>query len=75
MLVCSAINEIDFSALEVLEAMNRWLRDLGIGLHLSEVKGPVQDRLQRTQFLEHLNGQVFLSQFDAWTVLGNAPTT
>lgn len=68
-LMCSAVNEIDFSALESLEAINHRLTDLGIGLHLSEVKGPVMDRLRTTHFLDQLNGRVFLSQYDAWTAL------
>ena len=68
-LMCSAVNEIDTSALESLEAINHRLREMGIRLHLSEVKGPVMDRLQRTDFLEHLTGQVFLSQYAAWRAL------
>jgi len=71
-LMCSAINEIDYSALESLEAINHRLKDLGIGLHLSEVKGPVMDRLKATHFLDHLNGEVFLSQYDAWRRLAPA---
>jgi SulP family sulfate permease len=66
-LMCSAVNEVDFSALESLEAINLRLKDIGVGLHLSEVKGPVMDRLQKSHVLDDLNGQVFLSQFDAWT--------
>lgn len=65
-LMFSAVNEVDYSALESLEAINQRLRDMGIGLHLSEVKGPVMDRLKRSHFLEDLNGEVFLSQYDAW---------
>lgn len=61
-LMCSAVNEIDASGLESLEAINHRLRDGGVGLHLSEVKGPVMDRLKRTHFVEELNGKVFLSQ-------------
>ncbi|WP_198507735.1 SulP family inorganic anion transporter [Qipengyuania seohaensis] len=61
-LMCSAVNEIDASGLESLEAINHRLGDGGIGLHLSEVKGPVMDRLKRTHFLDELNGKVFLSQ-------------
>ncbi len=68
-LMCSAVNEIDYSALESLEALNIWLTEIGVGLHLSEVKGPVMDRLKRAHFVDHLNGRVFLAQFDAWTVL------
>ena len=68
-LMCSAVNEIDMSALESLEAINARLRDMGIKLHLSEVKGPVMDRLKRSHFLDDLTGQVFLSQYDAMVAL------
>ena len=72
-LMCSAVNEIDFSALESLESINRRLTEAGIGLHLSEVKGPVMDRLRATHFLDDLNGRVFQSQYDAWRSLTGAP--
>ena len=68
-LMFSAVNEVDYSALESLEAINLRLHDMGVGLHLSEVKGPVMDRLHRSEFLTALNGQVFLSQYEAWTRL------
>lgn len=64
-LQCSAINDIDTSALESLEAIEKNLRDSGITLHLSEVKGPVMDRLQKTHFLQALSGKVFLTHFQA----------
>ncbi len=64
-LVCPAINFIDASALESLEAINHRLKDADVKFHLSEVKGPVMDRLKRTDFLEKLTGEVFLTQFDA----------
>jgi len=73
-LMCSAVNTIDMSALEVLEALNRQLREARIGLHFSEVKGPVMDRLRRTDFLQHLNGQVFLSQHQAIATLTDCAT-
>ena len=65
MLQCSAINVIDASALESLEAIETRLRDSGIKLHLSEVKGPVMDRLKDTHFLRALSGKVFLTHFQA----------
>ena len=68
-LMCSAVNEIDLSALESLEAIAHRLDSMGIALHLSEVKGPVMDRLKATDFLAHLSGRVFLSQYDAWVAL------
>jgi len=64
-LMCPAVNEIDASALESLEAINERLDHAGIQFHLSEVKGPVMDRLKRTNFLDHLTGRVFLNQYQA----------
>jgi SulP family sulfate permease len=64
-LECPAVNTIDASALESLEAINRRLKDGGITFHLSEVKGPIMDRLKRSHFLEELTGRVHLSQYDA----------
>ncbi|WP_082735834.1 SulP family inorganic anion transporter [Polycladidibacter stylochi] len=64
-LMCSAVNFIDASALESLEALNHRLHDAGIMLHLTEIKGPVMDRLQKTELLDELSGQVFLSHHQA----------
>jgi SulP family sulfate permease len=64
-LLCSAINDIDASALESLELIEARLLSAGIALHLSEVKGPVMDRLKHTHFLQHLSGQVFLTHYQA----------
>ena len=64
-LMFSAVNEVDYSALESLEAINARLKDIGVGFHLSEVKGPVMDRLKTSHFIDELNGEVFLSQYDA----------
>lgn len=68
-LMCSAVNGIDASGLEVLEALNRRLADAGVTMHLSEVKGPVMDRLLRSRLPGELTGQVFLSQNDAFETL------
>ncbi|MDQ9169653.1 sulfate permease [Oxalobacteraceae bacterium R-40] len=64
-LLCSAVNSIDASALESLENIEHQLRTAGISLHLSEVKGPVMDRLKGTAFLQHLSGKVYLTHFQA----------
>ncbi len=65
LLQCSAVNDIDASALESLHAIAMRLHDSGIALHLSEVKGPLMDKLQKTDFLKALHGQVFLSSYQA----------
>ena len=64
-MMCSAVNAIDMSALESLEAIHERLSDLQVRLHLSEVKGPVMDRLAGTEFRAHLSGQIHLSQHQA----------
>ena len=64
-LMFPAVNEVDLSALDSLVAINARLREAGIRLHLSEVKGPVMDRLKRSQFLDELTGRIFLSQHEA----------
>jgi sulfate permease, SulP family len=68
-LMASAINAIDASGLESLAAINHRLADGGVRLHLSEVKGPVMDRLKRTHLLDALSGRVFLSQDSAFAEL------
>ena len=64
-LMCPAVNMIDSSALESLEAIADRLGSAGVGFHLSEVKGPVMDALKRSDFFEHFKGRVFLSQHEA----------
>ena len=68
-LLCHTINEIDASGLEVLESINERLHSQNIKFHLSEVKGPVMDRLDRVAFKAHLTGQIFLSHYEAMCTL------
>ena len=65
LLQCSAVNDIDASALESLHAIAGRLHDSGIALHLSEIKGPIMDKLNRTDFLRTLHGRVFLTSYEA----------
>jgi SulP family sulfate permease len=67
--MCSAVNDIDSSAVESLVSLIWRLTDRGVKLHLSEVKAPVMDRLKRSTFMQTLTGRVFLSQYDAFRVL------
>ena len=61
LLVCSAVNQIDTTALGVLTELNHSLAKRGIRLELAEVKGPVMDRLQHTALGKELQGRVFQS--------------
>lgn len=74
-LMCPAVNEIDMSALESLEAINERLKEAGVSFSMSEVKGPVMDRLKRSDFLHHMSGKVFLSQHKAVLALTEPPET
>jgi len=68
-LMCSAINAVDASALESIEAINHRLAHSGVKLHLSEVKGPVMDALEKSHLLRDLTGKAWLSQNEAFQSL------
>lgn len=72
-LVMSAVNLMDATAVEVFGELNQDLAEHGIRLHLAEVKGPVQDRLQRSPLWAALTGQVFLSANAAFEQLRKPP--
>ncbi|MAC16571.1 SulP family inorganic anion transporter [Alcanivorax sp. IL3] len=64
-LMGTAINHLDASAVDSLLSLNQRLDDAGIRLHLSEIKGPVMDQLQHTALPALLTGQIFLTQYQA----------
>ena len=68
-LVLSAVNAIDTSALFGLLELNAELGRRGVRLHLAEVKGPVMDRLKESSLLDRLSGQVYLTTAKAWDAL------
>lgn len=69
-LVCSAVNYIDVSALDMLEHLQEDLQRIGVELYLAEVKGPVFDRLTYIGFVDELGeDHIFLSLHQAMTEL------
>jgi SulP family sulfate permease len=68
-LIMSAVNRVDLTALEALTEVHLDLQGRGIELHLAEVKGPVQDRLVHTDLWTHLSGHVYLSVNEAFEKL------
>lgn len=66
---CSGINHLDASAVESLESLNERLKDAGVTLNLSNVKGPVMDVLEKTDFQKALTGRVYLSHYQAMEIL------
>ncbi|NNE98954.1 MAG: solute carrier family 26 protein [Pyrinomonadaceae bacterium] len=70
-LICSAVNFIDSSALDTLERAVDELRDAGVNLYLAEVKGPVMDRLKAIGFVDKFGKEnIFLSCHQAFQFLG-----
>lgn len=66
LLICSAVNQIDTTALGMLDQLERGLAAKGITLLLAEVKGPVMDRLRSTELGVRLKDRVFLSVHEAF---------
>lgn len=65
-LICSAVNHIDSSALETLERLFVNLREAGVTVHLAEVKGPVLDALERVGLPERMApGRIFFRTVEA----------
>jgi sulfate permease, SulP family len=64
LLVCSAINLIDASALEILESLIADFRSLGIQFYFSEVKGPVMDKLNKIGFVDYVGRDRFFLSTD-----------
>lgn len=70
LLVCSAINLIDGSALETLQSLINDLKIMKIEFYMSEVKGPVMDKLEKVGFVEKLGrDRIFLTTDQAMRFL------
>jgi hypothetical protein len=65
-LVMSAVNRVDTTALSMLEGLDQALQQAGVVLHLAEIKGPVADILQRAGLAARFAGRVHLSTQAAW---------
>ncbi len=73
-LVASAINFIDSSALDVLETLADALANNGVQFYLASVKGPVMDRFRRIGFVDHIGeDNFFLTCHQAYqTIIANS---
>ncbi len=71
-LICTAVNFIDASAVETLEALQVQLADAGVTFHLAAVKGPVLDQLRQSEFWEHFDeAHLHFTTHEAMQALGN----
>ncbi len=66
LLILSAVNQLDSTALAILTDMEKTLAERGIRLQFAEIKGPVLDRLRSTPLGETMRNQIFLSTHDAF---------
>lgn len=66
LIVLSSVSQIDTTALDMLIELNDYLRARGIDLNLSEVKGPVLERIENSNFLRQLSGKIYLSTHQAY---------
>ncbi len=64
-LMMPGVNGIDLTGLEALRQLAAELHARGIALHLSELKGPVADRLHAAALGSWLTGEIFRTQHDA----------
>ena len=69
LLICTATNFIDSSGLEMLELLSDNLEEVGVTLHLAEVKGPVMDKLKETTFYKRMKGEIFFTTDIAFRTL------
>ena len=60
-LSCAAVNHVDSSGTHILHQMAQDLKEIGVGFHLAEVKGPVQDAFVQVGFGKGFHGATFLS--------------
>ena len=64
-LVMTAVNFVDASALEMLRRLAATLRKRDVALHFSDAKGPLRDQLEHARLAEWLSGRVFETTDDA----------
>jgi SulP family sulfate permease len=69
LLIMSAVNRIDSTALEMLLSLEQRLAEQGIQLSMAEIKGPVMERLLPTALGKRLEGRIWLSAHEAFLSL------
>ncbi|WP_329610669.1 SulP family inorganic anion transporter [Advenella mandrilli] len=69
LLVCSAVNQIDATALEMLDQLEKSLAARDIQLYFAEIKGPIMDRLKNTPLGKRMKNKIFLSVHEAFLQL------
>lgn len=66
---CSGINDIDATGVETLSEIITELDELGVTMHLCDVKGPVRDVLHRAGIWDRLAGRIHMTPHQAVEVV------
>jgi len=66
LLILSAVNQLDTTALGMLTELEKTLSARNITLQFAEIKGPVHDRLKPTELGERMQNKIFLSAHQAF---------
>ena len=66
LLIMSAVNQLDSTALGMLDELEKNLQAKGINLQFAEIKGPVLDRLHTTDLGQRMHDRIFLSTHQAF---------
>ncbi len=66
LLIMSAVNQLDSTALGMLDELEKNLQAKGISLQFAEIKGPVLDRLHTTDLGQRMHDRIFLSTHQAF---------
>ena len=69
LLILSAVNHIDSTGLDMLCELSVGLRERDIQIHLAEVKGPVMDQLEQTDWIQAQVSDIFPSTHIAFNTL------
>ena len=75
LLILSAVNQLDSTALAMLTDMQKDLSARNIRLQFAEIKGPVLDRLRSTPLGETMRDQIFLSTHEAFIAHASQTST
>jgi SulP family sulfate permease len=66
LLIMSAVNQLDSTALGMLDELEKNLQAKHISLQFAEIKGPVLDRLLNTDLGQRMQDRIFLSTHQAF---------
>jgi SulP family sulfate permease len=66
LLIMSAVNQLDSTALTMLDELEKNLQAKHISLQFAEIKGPVLDRLLNTELGQRMHDRIFLSTHQAF---------